>query len=47
MHLEPGGTSTLELMLEILNTFKLLIIFFKKAPLQMFEWVENILLAKG
>ena len=32
---------------EILNGFKLLTIFAKKAPSQMFEWVENKLLVKG
>ena len=31
---------------EILNGFRLLTIFAKKPPLQMFEWVENMLLAK-
>ena len=32
---------------EILNGFKLLTIFEKKAPSQMFDWVENRRLAKG
>ena len=30
-----------------LNGFKLLTIFTKKAPSQMFDWVENRLLAPG
>ena len=32
---------------KILNGFKLLTIFEKNAPLQMFDWVENKSLAKG
>ena len=32
---------------EILNGFKLLTIFEKKAPSQIFDWVENRRLAKG
>ena len=32
---------------KILNGFKLLTIFEKKAPSQMFDWVENRSLAKG
>ena len=32
---------------KILNGFKLLTIFAKKSPLQMFDWVENRILAKG
>ena len=32
---------------KILSGFKLLIIFTKKAPSQMFDWVENRLLASG
>ena len=31
---------------KILNGFKLLTIFARKAPSQMFNWVENRLLAK-
>ena len=33
--------------MKILNGFKLLTIFEKKALLQMFDWVENGGLAKG
>ena len=32
---------------KILNGLKLLTIFAKKAPSQIFDWVENKLLAKG
>ena len=32
---------------KILDGFKLLTIFEKKAPSQMFDWVENRSLAKG
>ena len=32
---------------KILNGFKLLTIFVKKAPSQMFDWVENRLLASS
>ena len=32
---------------KIPNGVKLLTIFARKAPIQMFDWVENILLAKG
>ena len=32
---------------EMLNGFKLLTIFEKKAPSQIFDWVENRRLAKG
>ena len=39
---------TMELYLaKILNVFKLLTIYTKKDPSQMFDWVENRLLAKG
>ena len=31
---------------KILNGFKLLTIFARKAPFKMFDWVENRLLAK-
>ena len=34
-------------MAKILNGFKLLTIFTKEAPSQMFDWVEKRLLAKG
>ena len=46
-YLEPDRTSTMELFCEMLNGFKLLTIFAKKGPLQMFEWVENRLLSKN
>ena len=36
-----------DLFVKILNSFKLLTIFEKKAPSQMFDWVENRSLAKG
>ena len=32
---------------KIINGFKLLTIFEKKAPSQMFDWVENMSLGKG
>ena len=32
---------------KVVNDFKLLTIFAKKAPSQMFDWVENRLLVKG
>ena len=39
---------TMELFFaKILNGFKLLTIYAKKGPSQMFDWVENRLLAKG
>ena len=47
-YLEPGRISTINFFFaKILNSFKLLTILAKKAPLQMFDWVEKRLLAKG
>ena len=47
-HLEPGRTSTMDLFfVKIPNCVKLLTIFGRKAPSQMFHWVENRVLAKG
>ena len=43
--LEPGQTSAMEFFfVKVMNDFKLLTIFGKKAPSQMFDWVESRLL---
>ena len=46
-YLEPGQTFTIYFFSKILNSFKLLTIFAKKATSQMLDWVENKLLAKS
>ena len=47
-YLETGRTSTTKLFFgKILNGYKLLTIFAKKAPSQIFHWVENRLVASS